>query len=154
MAAAVAQLRMAASLAGEDSLNRLLLLQLLVQQAVSGALAAGQWQVPLFPGAGACQQACAPSAARFRMVGQPHVGSALPLCKTVCPPAGSMAELVQRLGWVLDLLRVVACSCRCGRDQEALTLQLAGGSPAFAASVMSVAASSKDLQASHFAFCS
>ena len=48
MAAAVAQLKLAASLAGEDSLNRLLLLQLLVQQAVSGALAAGQWQVQLF----------------------------------------------------------------------------------------------------------
>ena len=48
MAAAVAQLKMAARLAGEDSLNRLLLLQLLLQQAVSGAacgLAAGQWQV-------------------------------------------------------------------------------------------------------------
>ncbi len=50
MAAAVAQLKMAASLAGEHSLNRLLLLQLLLQQAVSGAasgLAAGRWQVQL-----------------------------------------------------------------------------------------------------------
>ena len=48
MAAAVAQLKMAANLAGEDSLNRLLLLQLLLQQAVGGAacgLAAGQVQV-------------------------------------------------------------------------------------------------------------
>ena len=65
-----------------------------------------------------------------------------------------MAELVQRLGWVPDLLRVVACSCRGGGDQEAMILQLAARSPAFAAAVLSVAAESKDLQASHGALCS
>ena len=77
MAAAVAQLKMAASLVGEDSLNRLLLLQLLLRQAVGGAvcgLAAGQWQVQL-------SQAQALASKPVLEVADDrgaHVGSALP----------------------------------------------------------------------------